>query len=455
MYINGACRVQAMGFERLSTVFRLYDIRGVYGSEITPEVMARIGLALSHYQRGDYAVGMDTRLSSPPLHLALVSGIVAAGSNVVDVGTVPIGAIMYAALHKGYAAAYVTASHLPPEWNGVKLFKRGGDPMVGDEIQKLRELFFSADLRPREPGYLARLDILPEYVRFLRSKATASGLRIVVDCGNGAAALVAPRLLRDLGHEVYTLNGDVDPRFPARGSEPTPDRLKDLAAEVVRRQAHFGVAFDGDGDRTVFVDDTGRVLTAEQAAVVMLEGLGYGDVVANVECSIIIDELVKAHGYNVRWVPVGRTFMVREIAKSGAALGVESSGHYVVWNNANMDDGLLTMLYFTEAAAKLNRVSEVVPPQYPIVRRKVEVPDELKFRIVEELRSELEKKYEVSALDGVKAMMEDAWVLIRASNTEPLVRVTCEAKRKEVAERLAEEYAQKVREAVGRLSRRS
>jgi phosphomannomutase len=444
-----------MALERLSAIFRLYDVRGIYGSDLAPEVMARIGLALSHYWRGDYAVGMDTRLSSPPLHLALVSGILAGGSNVVDVGTVPIGAAMYATLHKGYAAAYITASHLPPEWNGVKLFKQGGDPMVGDEIQKLREIFFSAELKPREPGHLARLEILPEYARFLRSKAAASDLRIVVDCGNGAASLIAPRLLRDLGHEVYALNADVDPRFPGRGSEPTPDRLKDLASEVVRRRAHFGVAFDGDGDRTVFVDNTGRVLTAEQAAVVMLEGMGYGDVVANVECSMVLEELVKARGYRVRWVPVGRTFMVREIAKSGAALGVESSGHYVVWRNANMDDGLLTMLYFAEAAAKLGRVSEVVPPQYPIVRRKVEVPDELKFRVVEEMRKELEGKYEVNTLDGVKAVMEDAWVLIRASNTEPLIRVTCEAKRQGTAERLADEYAAKVREVAERLSRRS
>jgi len=444
-----------MALERLSTIFRLYDIRGVYGSDLTPEIAARIGLALSNYQRGDYAVGMDTRLSSQPLYLALVSGILAGGSNVVDVGTVPIGAIMYAALHKGYAAAYVTASHLPPEWNGVKLFKQGGDPMVGDEIQKLRELFFSDDLKPREPGYLARLDILPEYARFLRSKARASSLRIVVDCGNGAAALVAPRLLRDLGHEVYTLNADVDPRFPGRGSEPTPDRLKDLAEEVERRRAHFGVAFDGDGDRTVFVDDKGRILTAEQAAVVMLEGMGYGDVVANVECSMVLEELVRARGYRVRWVPVGRTFMVREIARSGAVLGVESSGHYVVWKNANMDDGLLTMLYFVEAAARLCRVSEVVPLQYPVARRRVEVPDELKFRVVDELRRELEGKYEVSTLDGVKAILNDAWVLVRASNTEPLVRVTCEAKRREIAERLANEFAGKIREIARRLGQRS
>lgn len=435
-----------------SNIFRLYDIRGVYGSELTPEVVARIGLALSHYHGGDYVVGMDTRLSSPPLHLALAAGIIAGGSNAVDVGVVPIGAIMYAALHKGFAAAYVTASHLPPEWNGVKLFKRGGDPMVGEEIQRLRELALS-DIKAGRPGHYSRWEMLPEYMEFLKSKGSSSGLRIVVDCGNGAAALVAPRLLRDLGHEVYALNADVDPRFPGRGSEPLPERLRDLAEEVVRRRAHFGVAFDGDGDRTVYVDDTGRILTAEQAAAVMLEGMGYGDVVANVECSMVLEELVRARGYRVHWVPVGRTFMVREVARTGAVLGVESSGHYVVWGNANMDDGLLTMLYFAEAAARLGRVSEAVPAQYPAVRRKVEVPDGVKFEVVAALREELEGRYRLITIDGVKVVMEDAWVLVRASNTEPLIRVTCEAKRADVAQRLAEEYVERVRDLAARISR--
>ena len=269
---------------------------------------------------------------------------------------------------------------------------------------------------------------------------------MVVDCGNGAAALVAPRLLRDAGHEVYAINSDIDPRFPGRGSEPTPDKLKELSEEVVKRGAHFGVAFDGDGDRTVFVDERGRVLTAEQAAVAMLEGMGYGDVVANVECSMALEEAVKAHGYKVKWVPVGRTFMVREIARSDAVLGVESSGHYVVWRNLNMDDGLLTLLYFAEAAAKLGRISEVIPPQYPAVRLKVDVPDEVKFEVVERLREELAGRYNTVAIDGVKVFMEDAWVLVRASNTEPVIRVTCEARDPGKAKALAEEYARWVKE---------
>jgi len=437
-------------FERsLRRIFRLYDIRGVYGSELTPDVMARIGLAIAHYHGGRYALGMDVRASSLLLSRALASGLLAGGADVVEVGEVPIGAMMYASLHRKLSGAYVTASHLPPEWNGVKLFRAGGDPMVGEDIARICEFFYS-DLKCGRPGRYARMDLLPEYEEFLLSQASATGLRIVVDCGNGAAALVAPRLLREAGHEVYTLNADVDPQFPGRGSEPTPEGLRELCEEVVRRGAHFGVAFDGDGDRTVFVDDRGRVLTAEQAAIVMLEGMGYGEVVANVECSMILEELVEARGYRVHRVPVGRTFMIREVSKRGAALGVESSGHYVVWKNLNMDDGLLTLLYFAEAASKLDRVSEAVPPAYPVVKLKVEVPDEVKFRVVEELAEELASHHRVETLDGVKVYLEEGWVLIRPSNTEPVVRITCEARSAGRARRLAEEYAERVERMAAR-----
>ena len=437
--------------EELRRIFRLYDIRGVYGVDLTPEVMARVGVAVSKFHLGCYAVGHDIRASSPVLHRAFISGLMAGGSSVIDVGEVPIGAIMYASLHRGLSGAYITASHLPPEWNGVKLFRAGGNPMVGDDIVGIRDLYFS-NLSYGESGYYARLDVLPEYSEFILSRASSSGLRVVVDCGNGAAALVAPRILRDAGHHVVALNSDVDPRFPGRGSEPEPSKLGELRNEVVRWKADFGIAFDGDGDRTVFVDDRGRVLTAEQAAVVMLEGMGYGDIVANVDCSMILEEVVEARGGRVYRVPVGRTFMVREVAKRNAVLGVESSGHYVVWKNLNMDDGLLTMLYLAEAASRLGRISDAVPPAYPVVRVKVPAPDEVKFEVVSKLAEELAASYRVETIDGVKVWMEEGWVLARPSNTEPVVRVTSEAHSLEAARRLAESMVEEVKRVLAELS---
>lgn len=180
--------------DSLKSIFRRYDIRGVYGKDITPDVIARVGVAISSYYRDTYAVGRDVRESSPLLHHALVSGLLAGGSNIIDVGVVPIGAIMYSSLHKGLAGAYVTASHLPPEWNGVKLFKADGDPMVGDDIEEIGRRFFS-ELEYNSPGFSSSMTLLPEYKEFILSKASMQGLRIVVDCGNGTAALLVPHLL--------------------------------------------------------------------------------------------------------------------------------------------------------------------------------------------------------------------------------------------------------------------
>lgn len=436
----------------VENIFRLYDVRGVYGREITPDVMSRIGLAVSHYFQSSYAVGMDLRASSPLLRLALLSGLLSGGSDAIDVGAVPIGAVMYMSIHKGYAAAYVSASHLPAEWNGVKLFRRGGDPMVGEDIFRIKHIFFS-QLECRKPGRYARYEVLPEYEEFLLSKAPSSNLKVVIDCGNGAASLIAPRLLRDAGFEVYALNADPDPRFPGRGSEPTPERLAELREEVVKRKAHFGVALDGDGDRVVFVDETGKVLSAEQAAAVMLEGVGFGDVVANVDCSMVIEELVSMKGYKVYRVPVGRTFVAQEVLSKGAILGVESSGHYVTWNGCNLDDGLLSLLYFAKAVSQLGRASQAVPPLYPTYRVKVEVPDEHKEKVMEVLKEELTPSYTVELIDGVKVKLEKGWVLVRPSNTEPVIRVTSEAVKAEDAKNLAEKFAAKIKDIASVLSR--
>ncbi len=436
----------------VENAFKLYDIRGVYGREITPDVMSRIGLAISHYLQGRYAVGMDLRASSQLLRLALMSGLLSGGSDVIDVEAVPIGAAMYMATHRGYAAAYITASHLPAEWNGVKLFREGGDPMVGEEISEIKRIFFS-QLECRKPGWYARYEVLPEYEEFLLSKVSSPNLKVVIDCGNGAASLIVPRLLRDAGFEVHALNADPDPRFPGRGSEPTPESLIELREEVIKRKAHFGAALDGDGDRVVFVDDEGRVLSAEQAAAVMLEGLGFGDIVANVDCSMVIEELVSTKGYRVYRVPVGRTFVVREVLNRGAILGVESSGHYVTWNACNLDDGLLSLLYFAEAASRLGKVSQAVPPLYPLCRVKVEVPEECKGRIMELLKEELASSYTIELIDGVKVKLEEGWVLIRPSNTEPVIRITSEAVKAEEARNLAEKFSAKVKSIASHLSR--
>ncbi|HDD64425.1 MAG TPA: hypothetical protein ENF53_04640, partial [Thermoprotei archaeon] len=297
-----------MRYEELYHIFRAYDIRGIFNRDLTVDVVARIGMAVATYSHTPYAVGGDTRGSTPAIKHALISGMLAAGVDVYDIGITPIGVAMYANVHKGLGMAYVTASHLPPEWNGIKLCRPNGDPMVGDDIYRIRDIFMGkygeiikADYK--STGKYMKYDLMEEYAGFIKELAEGTGVKVVVDCCNGATSLLVPRLYRDIGHKVIGINCDVDPRFPARGSEPEPELLGKLSREVVENKFQAGVAFDGDGDRTLFVDEKGRILSAEQAAIVMLEGMGKGDVVANVECSMIIDEYVKEYGGRIYRVP--------------------------------------------------------------------------------------------------------------------------------------------------------
>ena len=190
----------------------------------------------------------------------------------------------------------------------------------------------------------------------------------------------------------------------------------------------MGIAFDGDGDRVVFVDDKGKILSAEQAAIIMLTGGVKGDVVANVECSSILDKYVESYGGRVYRVPVGHTFMVRKLVEVGAVLGVEKSSHFAVPLNPLLEEGLLTSIYFIESLAKIKRkISEVIPEIKPLKRMKIRVDESKKFKIAEKIKEKIIEKYEnVDTIDGVRVNLEDGWFLIRPSNTEPLIRITAE-----------------------------
>lgn len=422
-------------------IFRAYDIRGVYGKDLTPDIAAVIGGALSNLEKGEYCVCHDTRFSSPALSRALASGLAGAGSNVVEAGPGPIGMAIYASKHAGYHVAYVTASHLPPEWNGVKLFRPGGEPICLGDIERIRRIAEEgvswADISSQ--GRITARKLLPEYHDFLRGIGKhEGGLRVVVDCGNGAAALVVPKLLRDMGYTVYTVNCDVDPRFPVRGSEPTIENTGYMSAVIRAFGADVGVSFDGDADRVIFFDERGEPLTPEQAAVVMLSSLGKVDVAANVECSSIVDRAVAERGGRVIRVPVGRIYMVLDAMKAGAGLGVESSGHFVTYGGVNLDDGVVSLLSMLESLEKIGKpLSSLKVPMPPMKKLKVEVPDEEKFRVVERLKEKYSSEFgKVTTIDGVRVDLDRGWFLVRASNTEPVVRVTIEAESEEEIARI-------------------
>jgi phosphomannomutase len=418
------------------SMFRAYDIRGVYGHDLNENVMEAIGNAFaSEFVKGSVVVGMDGRDSGPSLKKAFISGVTSAGKSVTDVGLVPRGVCLFSAWKRRLPSAYITASHLAPEWNGVKFAHGSGTEFFEQDNYRIRDLVLSGKVtEAREKGKVDTAKPIYDYKKYVSSKIPKAKkpLKVVIDCGNGTGGLVAPQLFRTLGFEVKALFEKVDGRFPNRPSEIKEEALGRLMNEM--KEADMGVAYDGDSDRMSLMDETGRLLGPETASYIILNELvrqEKGPVIANVECLKIMDEIAKKFGRKLFRIRVGNSFMVHEVNKKSACFGVERSGHFCIPSILPMDDGIAASLYAAVALSKSGmKLSEIANelPQYPFRRLKVECPDEKKFGVVERLKRSLSKKYDrVNTIDGVRVDFDYGWVLIRASNTEPIIRVSAEA----------------------------
>ncbi len=441
------------------TCFREYDIRGVYGRDLDEGGAYRVGLALGEYLRcGDVVVGRDGRLSSPQLASGVVEGLLDRGCSVLDIGVVPTPAFYWAVRRlEAKGGAMVTASHNPPEWNGFKLVREGAKPLArGFGLEVVEELALSdpSTLVSGEKGIRRGLEILGEYVTEIASLASVGGShRVAVDASSGVAALTAPQALSRIGCDVRVLNGEVDGRFPSHPPEPLPEYLEELVDEVRRGSYELGVAFDGDGDRSAYVDDRGRVLTGDQALAILsmmyLEDNPGGAVVFDVSSSSVVRDVVEELGGVPVEVRVGSAFVKEKMLEVGAVLGGERSGHMYFSELGGTDDATFAALKMVEVVDRLGPLSILVDslPRYHMTSASVECPDELKRAMVEAVASRIaEAADRVDRLDGVKAWFGGSWVLIRASNTQPLIRVTAESKSREEAERLVNEVLRMLRE---------
>ena len=418
------------------SIFRAYDIRGIYGKDLTPEIMKKIGMAAGTYLPGDFTVGRDFREHSQELEEAFISGAKSTGSNVHLVGACPASLCVFANWQlKNDVAAYVTASHLPAEWNGIKFFHQDGVGFFEEENKKLEKIVQSGEFKKGEGVYQDVEDAEKQYLDFIAKRIQPKRLKVVVDFGNGAASLLVPKILKKLNVEAEYLFDKPDPTFPNRDPEPKPESLTVLSKKVVERNADLGVAFDADGDRALFADEKGKVMMAEQSAVLLMRDLvktEKGPVVANIECSSLLDEEAEKYDRKVYRIPVGHTFLVQQTKEHRASLGVEKSGHICVPKFYWFDDAIINSVYLMEIVSKLNKkVSEVVDelPKEFFDRIEVDSTDEKKFAIVNKIKEEASNNYEkITTIDGVRIDFPDSWALIRASNTSPKLRLTIEAK---------------------------
>ena len=446
-------------------IFRAYDIRGIYGEDLTEEIATKIGAAFATFLQGKTVViGRDVRISGEKLRDALVTGLVSR-CDVTDVGVLPTPLLFYAAnrLNKD-AGIMVTASHNPPQWNGFKAFWGKKGSIYGKDMEKVRYYAKNIDTKKMSEKLKGKASIydgiIKEYQDFVHDKIKIERkLKVVADTANGTCGLVAPDLFERLGCDILTLNKEPDGTFPAHLPEPKEETLGELMKEVVKHKADFGVGYDGDGDRAVFIDETGNLIPGDLTLLIfakdILEKNRGGKVVYELSCSMAVEEFVKKHGGIPMVERVGHTFIMDKMIREKALLGGEKSSHFYFADVYGMDDGTFASIKLAEILSKNKKtLSEMVAalPQYPSVYEKnFECPDNMKFIVIEKVRKQF-KGYGLETLDidGVKLIEEFGWVILRASNTEPVIRISAEARTKEKLKELYYFAVQELNKAMKR-----
>ena len=450
-------------------IFRAYDVRGVFNEDLTTGDAVGIAETFAEYLdgKGPVSVARDGRTSSPAIENAVVAGLSAGGVDVEAFGLLPIPTANFATWQGAYSAGvYVTASHNPPKYNGVRFRNPDGSGFT-TENEKLKEMFFAGRRRRAGWDQLGRVKegdaphIVDRYTHYLLKRLPGMrSLKVVLDPGNGAAAVTAPRLFTEAGFQVRVIHGEVDGRFPDRDPHPTEKTIGALRKAVKKQGAAFGVAFDGDGDRCVFADDKGRAVQTDKVGIIVGREVARrkrgGTVLANVPCSMIVEEeLEKVPGTRVQRVRVGDVFVCEAIRRHNAIFAMEISSHYFLPEFYIFDDPVLMALKVAqevgESGQKLSEMADAIP-SYPFVEKGIAAADEVKFGAVKWLvRHYRSQGLEVETTDGAKVEFGDGWGLLRASNTQPMVRLFAEAREKEalrtIVKRMERDCAKALRRA--------
>lgn len=447
-------------------IFRAYDIRGVYGENFDNDSALGIGYVLGKKNQ-KFVVGRDIRQSGSGLANALIKGLEAKQAKVYYTGRTSFGQTLFAgARMSAYRTIFITASHLPPEWNGLKIFYGTGVAIPEKEILSLRDKVINFDVSkikfsktPKFQRFNAK-KIYSDYFVDKFAKIKNNKLKVVVDCGNGAMCLSAPQIFRKLGFEVSELYCNVDSGFPGRGGEPTKKTVKLLRQKVKTERADFGVAFDGDGDRAVIVDDKGRYLSGNEVGIILAKYI-FQDVekrkkkiVITVSCSMAFEKELKPLGVKIIRTPVGHTFMTQSCNEHKCLLGIEESSHTILTEYFSFDDALLAPMKIAEIIlSNGKKLSEIVDEItiYPFEEIAFDCPDNIKFDIIKKLSKDFSKKYkDVDLLDGVKVNFDYGWVLVRVSNTGPIIRLYIEAVNQDRLNELKQRFSKILIDAVNR-----
>ncbi|ASJ03405.1 phosphoglucosamine mutase [Thermococcus profundus] len=423
-------------------LFGTAGIRGTLWKKVTPDLALKVGMAVATYKGGKTAVARDGRTSSVMLQSALVSGLLASGSSVLDLGLIPTPTLAWATSRKANAGVMITASHNPPTDNGIKVFNGDGTEFYIEQERELEEIIFSGSFKKArwdEIGMVESEDVRGEYISAVLDFVNhETDLKVLYDGANGAGSVVAPYLLREMGAKVFSVNSHVDGHFPGRKPEPRYENIAYLGKLVRKLNADLAIAQDGDADRIAVFDEKGNYVDEDTLialfAKLYVEEHGGGVVVTSINTGSRIDEVVERAGGKVYRVPLGQPH--DGIKRYGAIFAAEPwklvHPKFGPWIDSFVTMGLLIKLIDEEGKPLSEIIRENIPTYY-LVKKNVKCPDEFKGEVVKKAGRALEEALgseiaEVLTISGYRFNLRDrSWVLVRPSGTEPKIRVVVEA----------------------------
>ena len=458
--------MQTAGSGPRRRLFGTNGVRGVYGQELTHDLVIDLCYSLAtHFGKGTIVVGNDGRDSGPTLSKVVRSTLNSAGVDVGNAGLVPTPCLQYATKKLGYnGGIMITASHNPPQYNGIKPTAPDGVEISREDETKVEEIYYSRAFSRVDGSGQDHADdrVIGEYIGAALALVDSDRIRerkftVAMDVGNGAQAVVAPILAQKLGCKVIIINGHIDGGFPGRGSEPTPENLGSLTETVKSSGADFGAAYDGDGDRSMFCDDKGMVHWGDKTGALLVYHLlsnkhKGAEVVCPINTTMLLSIIAERAGSRLIHTKVGSVEVSREMVRRKALLGLEENGGFMYGALNQVRDGAMaTALVLDMLAAHDASFSDLVAQLPQMYQFKTKFVCKSRDVIDAAVKACIEhgSPRKVETLDGAKVWIDEAtWIMVRPSGTEPLIRMYGESTDKSLLESKVEEYRKLVQSKI-------
>jgi len=422
-------------------IFREYDIRGIAGKDLTQETVELLGLGIGTMMRRQgrsrIALGRDCRPSSDPFRDALIAGLTATGLSVADIGVVPTPVLYYSIYQlEVEGGVMITGSHNPPEYNGFKTCA-GHDSVYGAQIQHIADIIEANDFE-KGSGTIVSADVMTPYRNYLLDQfRLPRSVRIAMDCGNGTGCLIAPDILETLGCKVTRLYCEMDGMFPNHHPDPTiVENLAALQSAVTTEGLEAGIAFDGDADRIGVIADTGKVIWGDMLLALyardILKKLPGATFISEVKCSMNLFQDIEKHGGRAIMWKTGHSLIKAKMKEEKAVLAGEMSGHmFFADRYFGYDDAIYAACRLVEILAHsqepISKMLSDIPPTFVTPEIRVQCDDDIKFGVVERVKSHFLKSHKVIDVDGARILFPQGWGLVRASNTQDVLVLRFEA----------------------------